>query len=254
MSQLQIVNLLKKELLNAQVKNPQYSIRSFSKKLKTNPSAISEILSGKRSLSLKNGQKFLDCLSVDPLQKKQLLEALVTKKRQTSDQSFSLLDESIEFDVIANWYYFAILSLTETKGFKNDTKWIAQRLRIKQTQAQKALDHLVKLGLLVQLKNGKIKATGAQFRTTTDIPSTAIRKNHFDHLELLKRSLEEDDLSARDFSAITLTLDPHKMDLAKNLIKDFRRNFMAQMETKGQKIEVYRLSIQLIPLSQGDTQ
>jgi uncharacterized protein (TIGR02147 family) len=261
MSQLQIINILKKELLATQVKNPQYSIRSFSKKLKTNPSVISEILNGKRSLSLKNGEKFLDCLSVDPIQKKHLLEALITKKRQTTsatkklkitDQDFELLDESIQFDVIANWYYFAILSLAETKNFTGDIKTIAARLRIKQQQAQKAIDQLIHLGLLIQLRNGKIKTTGAKFRTTTDISSTAIRKNHFDHLELLKRSLEEDDLSIRDFTAMTFTFDPKKMDLAKNLIKEFRRNFTEQMENQTQKNEVYRLSIQLIPISHGD--
>lgn len=261
MSQIQIVDLLKKELLAAQVKNPQYSIRSFSKKLRTNPSAISEILNGKRPLSLKNGQKFLDCLSVDPVRKKHLLQDLVAKVKSSSasamksgptDQAYELLDESIQYDVIANWYYFAILSLAETKNFKGDVASIARRLRIKQQQAQKALDHLLRLGLLVQLKNGKVKASGVQFRTTSDIPSSAIRKNHFDHLELLKRSLEEDEIAVRDFTAMTLTFDPEKIELAKELIKEFRRSFTVQMESEGKKTDVYRLSIQFIPLSHGE--
>lgn len=263
MSQIQIINLLKKELLAAQIKNPQYSIRSFSKKLRTSPSAISEILSGKRPLSVKNGQKFLDCLSVEPLRQKQLLEELSIEVRPSSasrapmrstDRGFELLDESIQYDVIANWYYFAILSLAETKNFRSDVAFIARRLRIKQQQAQKALDHLLKLGLLVRLRNGKVKASGVQFRTTTDIPSSAIRKNHFDHLELLKRSLEEDEIALRDFSAMTLTFDPEKIELAKDLIKEFRRNFTNKMESEGKKTDVYRLSIQLIPLSHGEKQ
>ncbi|MFP5519022.1 MAG: TIGR02147 family protein [Bdellovibrionia bacterium] len=254
MSEVEIVKILKEELLRSKTKNPNYSVRSFAKRLKSSPSVVSEILNGKRNLTYKNGSKFLEALAVSPLQKDKLLKGLVLKRRSlagaSSQENYQLIEESAQFDVIANWYYFAILSLAETKTFKSDVEWIAQRLRIKKYEAEHAIRTLVKLGLLNETKNGKLETTGAQFRTSTDIPNAAVKKNHFDHLELLRQSLENDDMSVRDFSAMTLTFDPAKMDEAKKLIRDFRRQFTKLMETEETQ-EVYRLSIQLIPLSHG---
>ena len=50
---------------------------------------------------------------------------------------------------------------------------------------------------------------------------------------------------------MTMTMDVHKMDEAKQLIKDFRRNFTQLME-EGEKKEVYKLCISFFPLSHKD--
>ena len=52
----------------------------------------------------------------------------------------------------------------------------------------------------------------------------------------------------RDFSSMTLTMDPKDMSKAKKLIREFRRNFVRVME-KGSKKSVHQISIQFFPIT-----
>lgn len=253
-TQQEIIQLLKAELVSSQFKNSAYSMRALAKKLKTSPSAVSEILNGRRPITKQTGARILSALSLPTEKVNQLLEKLPTRytkkiKSNLAGQhtTFSEVD-SAQFDLISNWYYFGILSLAETKTFKDDPAWIARRLNIKVSEAKKALQTLLSFELLKKTNLG-VRPTGKQFKTTTDISDASIRKHHLQNLDILRGSLESDPVDSRDFSTMTVTFDPAQMQKAKELIKDFRRNFSKEVE-KTKKKEVYRLSVQFIPLSQ----
>lgn len=256
-SQREVIRLLQEELSRSQIRNASYSLRALAKKLKTSPSVLSEILNGRRPVTKRTAEHLLQGLLV-PLAKRQQLLAKIPRRHvrsatlATSDESpvWTELDAE-QFDAVSNWYYFAILSLAETSHFKSDVAWIARRLGIKQVEAKRAVATLTRLGLLKIMRDGSLKPTGEQFRTTDQISSLAIRKNHYEQLEVLRRSLENDPIDRRDFSSVTMTFDPAQMDQAKNTIKTFRRRFTADAE-KTKKKEVYRLSIQFVPLTTGE--
>jgi uncharacterized protein (TIGR02147 family) len=162
--------------------------------------------------------------------------------------SFEQVDMS-QFDLIADWYYFGILTLAETKLFKSDPKWIAKRLNIKLAEAHKAIDTLIKLDLLKLNSSGQLKPTGKHYTTSTDISNAAIRKHHLQNLDILRNSIVHDPVELRDLLTMTMTFDPAQMSVAKKMIDEFQKKFTKKME-KTPKKEVYRLSIQFIPLSQ----
>lgn len=256
-SQQEIVQLLKEELAKSQLKNSAYSLRALAKKLKSSPSTLSEILNGRRPITKGTAEKLLEglCVSID--QSAKLLANLPIRhtKKEMLRRNYRKVKEYVEvdmkqFDAIANWYYFAILSLAETTSFKSDPAWIANRLGIKASDAKKAVQTLVALKLLRQTKSGKLMITGQQFVTSADISDVSIRRSHFQNIDLLKSSLENDPVSERDFSHATMTFDPSEMAMAKTLIKEFRRGFTHEIE-KTKKKEVYRLSVQFVPLSKG---
>ena len=145
-------------------------------------------------------------------------------------------------------YYFAILSLAETEDFIDEPEWISDRLNISINESRKAIDILKKINLLEMNKDGKWQASGNQFSTPSDIANMSIRKNHFQSLELAKKSLETDDVDSRDFSGVTMAINPQKIPEAKNMIKEFRRILCDFLEDGDQK-EIYRLNVQLFGLS-----
>ena len=243
----ELLSVLNEDFLKKTEKNPQYSLRSYAKWLGINPTSLSLFLNGKRGLALSAKKRIalkLD-LPVETL-------AQILNKDSPSSHLFNeiALDK---IHLISDWFYFAVLSLMETKEFQDSPKWIARRLNITQRQATSALVKLEKLGMAIRDKAGILRASGKSFQAPDHISSVIMRRTHYQALELARASLDHVPLELRDFSAMTMAIDPAKLPHAKKRIKFFRRRLCSQLES-GKKKEVYRLCIQLFPLSSGDMQ
>lgn len=244
--------LLTESLARSRMKNSRYSIRAFAKKLGVSPAALSQILNGKRNLTGKTAENIMARLGLDPFehQKLQLKIQQEKKSARGAAQTDYMQLQMDQYHMISEWYYFGILSLAETQDFDDDPKWIAHRLGIKIPEAKKALDTIDRLQLLKKDKNGRLKASGLSFKTSTDIPNAFLQKAHFDNLELAKTSLESDALDSRDFSSMTMAIDRQLIPEAKIMIRNFRRNLSALLES-GEKKDVFKLNIQLFPITRN---
>ncbi len=249
-AQMAIQTKLNQAYAEAKLRNPAYSLRAFSKKLGLAPSAISEIMNGKRRISRKIAEKIAQGLAMGPHESAPLL-ALFDEEKEgaTSRQSMDSLELQMDvFHMIAEWYHFAILSLAETKGFQSDAEWVAKRLGLKGPQAQGALDRLERLEMLARDKKGRLYATGKSYTTTDEVSNAALRRAHADNLELARLSLEGHTVEERDFTSITMAMDPEKLPVAKKMIREFRDKLCQYLES-GDKVEVYKFCMQMIPLS-----
>jgi uncharacterized protein (TIGR02147 family) len=62
------------------------------------------------------------------------------------------------------------------------------------------------------------------------------------------QKIDEIQMELRDFSSVTLVLDPQKLNEAKQIIKEFRKK-MSSLSTQDNPQEVYQLAIQFFPLT-----
>lgn len=237
----QVKMALLEELTKARARNPSYSMRAFALRIGVNQSVISQVLSGKRPLTRKTAQRILEGLGQAPSTIHQTLEGPAEEKSAYT----SLGADS--FQLVSEWYHYAILSLAETEGFRGTPKWVATRLGISPQTAKEALDRLLRLELLAH-KVGKVVATGKQLEAISAVPNVALRKANQENLSLAESALAAVPVELRDFTAITLCFDPDRIEDARAMIKAFRRSFDRAMEA-GRKREVYKLCIQLFPLS-----
>lgn len=246
--QLALQNKLRDSLLEAQKKNSGYSLRAFAKRLQLSPSGLSEILSGKRKVSKDMAEKILRNMGSNPREQHKILSLFDGGK--TSENKSNYLEISADqFHVIGDWFHFAILSLAETKGFRAEPLWVAKRLGIKVSEAETAMERLHRLGMAKWSRKQKtLELTHAQFSTSDDIANQAIRKSHQDDLEMSGRMLQETPVEKRDFTSMTMAIDASKMAQAKKMIRDFQDQMSALLET-GEKTEVYKMCIHLMPLS-----
>jgi uncharacterized protein (TIGR02147 family) len=67
-------------------------------------------------------------------------------------------------------------------------------------------------------------------------------------LVLAGNALDEQSFEERDFSNITIAVDPSKLEAAKKKILEFRKE-MAQLLEGAEAKELYQMSIQLFKLS-----
>lgn len=241
---------LQDTLTQGRLRNPSFSLRALAKKAGLSPAALSEILNGKRKLTPERASKVLLKMGVSPEKSDFILKGMVTSKKINPSHQQLSIDQ---FYLIAEWYHFAILSLGETEDFQDSPEWISKRLNIPLSTTIKALERLERLGALKQNKQGNLVVTGVQLTTPDEIIHRGIKQQHAEILELCKNSLDQHSLQQRDFLGVTMAINPKDIPLAKKMLRDFITKLCSKLE-QGQKKEVYRLNLQLIPLSRLDVE
>jgi uncharacterized protein (TIGR02147 family) len=250
--QVALQNLLRQRYSEMRIKNPSYSLRAFARRLDLNSGALSAFLNGKRRVSRKMAVRIADSLGLDPQERAEVLAHFPTKRVQSTAESGQPLQylqlTADQFRIISKWHHFAILSLIRTRGFQSNPKWIAARLGITLPQAQEALSRLARLGFISVDENGKIRRSKSKYRTTDDVVSLSLRQGHAENLELAKDSLVKASLEQRDFTAVTMAIDPGKLPDAKERIRKFQDELADFLES-GDQTEVYKICVQLFPLT-----
>lgn len=254
-------DFLRDSLKERRLRNSAYSLRAFAKDLDLRSSHLSEILSGKKGLSLQKGihvsarlglqsheaVRFAELLQIDSLPDDQKKDHVRRLTQPTTNGEYRELAQDA-FKAIADWYHYAILEMTVVEGFRNDSQWIARRLGITVDEVHRAVERLVRLKLLAQ-KNGKWMKTEKGLTTTNNISSEAIKQFN---RQIIKKAYHSVSLPVqmRDLSTMTMAIDPARIDEARVLIKEFRRKLCDMFESGNQQ-KLYCLAVQLFPLEKS---
>lgn len=230
-------------------KNPSYSLRAYAQWLDVSPAHLSQVISGIRPMTNKISLKIVEKFNFSPAEKMEFFESVhysLIEEHVKKDDEFFMIQED-EFKLIADWQHFAILSCFDLKGSSTKHEWFAKKLGIDVKSVDQAIERLTRLNIIAK-KNGKYVQIKKPIRTTTDIPVSAIRKYHAGNLELAREKMESVSVDKREFTAITMAVNPKKLKLAKELMTDFKRRLSELLEY-GEKTEVYTFSAQLFPVT-----
>ncbi|MES2801461.1 MAG: TIGR02147 family protein [Bdellovibrionota bacterium] len=261
--QLAIQDKIRSHFAQLQRKNPAFSLRAFALKLDISPSALSEIMSGKRKVSKKMAVKLLDRMYLDP-KEAEAIKLLFDGNGHDheADPEKGLLQKykkninylklsSDQFNMISEWQHFALLSLMETVDFISEIPWMAKRLALSVTDVQKTLNRLMDLNL-VSRKYNRYAPTNEPLITSDDVANQAVRKSHYEDLKLAEKVLDHCPVELRDFTAVTVAVDKSKIPEAKKMIREFQDS-LSQFLEDGNKDEVYKLTFYMYPLSTSET-
>lgn len=232
--------LLQKTLLERCEKNPAYSLRAYARALGVAPSALSEMIKGKRPITSRMRQRLGLALGLSPA------EIGGMKKNRPEYQQLTL----DTFAVISDWYHYAILELMKLESFDADAGWIASALGITRSEAANAVERLQRLGL-IRIENGNWTDASSGFSTNIDdgLTSAGSRKLQRQILEQSIRAMMELPTEVRNHTSMTMAIDPERVTDAVALIKKFRRELSEMLELSGKPKEVYQLSISLFPVT-----
>lgn len=244
---------LQSELTRRIQRNPRYSMRRFAQALGMSHTVLSLVLSGKRPLSRKAATQVSEFFGMSPLERERLIAhrkgggmTVAEQLRVESETQQMTLDT---FSVISDWYHFAILSLLEIPQSKFQARWVAGKLGISEIEAKDAIERLQRLGLIKQNSKGQWKQAGTPIRFDNRDSTAATRKYYRQLLSRALESLEHDQADERDFTSMTLAIDPADLDFAREKIRAFRRTLTRELESRSAPTRVYNLNIQLFPLS-----
>ncbi len=247
---------LREELARRKRANAAYSLRSFAKHLGMQPPTLSAVLAGKRPLPIATAEALAQKLVFSPAEKKRFLNSAfsrvasgaVVRSIEASTDQAKLLNEELHFQIIAEWEHYAILALVETQGFVPKARWISKRLGISEEKAQAAWDRLQQAELMSVDSIGRVKLNQVRVVTSQDVVSAALRKSHRDALAMGIEKLEKVALHQRDYSSTTIAVSPGRLQEAKKLIRDFRKQISSLLED-GVRTDVYQICVQLYPLT-----
>lgn len=241
--------------------NSRYSQRAFARQLGLSPGELSEVLSGKRRLSLKSSLRIAKSLGLTPTETKHLIHiAQVEKSRiiggaeliEPALPNFETQNVSEDlFFLVSAWYCFAILNLADCEGFKWDPSFIARKLGVTKPEILVALDRLEKAGL-IETVEGKKRVVRDYVMNMGGVPSDSIKAYHRTMLEKAKQALDFQNIDERDVSGVGFAVDPKYLPSIKKDISDFLDQIVTKY-SKGKRKHVYQLETALFRLSQGDT-
>ena len=109
-------------------KNSQYSLRSYAKALDMDCSTLSKILRGKRVLGKRLIRKLAPSLNLSLPEIEKFISYDIRQKnlfidRESDDLEY--LQHTLDnFQIISDWYHYAILELMRLDYFIPDSKWI----------------------------------------------------------------------------------------------------------------------------------
>jgi transcriptional regulator with XRE-family HTH domain len=249
MTQLDVRTLIRSELARRTQRNPRYSLRAFAKASGVSHTVLSLVLNGKRPLSRKAALKLADFLGLDP----EVRSAFLTSRDIEGTPSPAVDFQQISLDtfaVISDWYHYAILSLLELETSRFEARWIARALSITENEAQLAIDRLTRLGLVEVSANGRARQSSKPLKVENTVSTSATRLFHRQLLEKALEALESVGADERDYSSMTLAMDPALVPYARKRIQGFRRELSAELEAKGKARAVYQITMQVFPVSQ----
>lgn len=244
-----ISKILLETLDSKKQKNSQYSMRTFASHLGVNSGILSQILKGKRRISKKQALKFIDSLDLTEDQKDGILEPFLIEERikEAQEKERTLFDHQ-KFSPSELWKVYAILNLVKTDNFKLAIDIIAKRLGLMKEETSDLMTKIFAQKLLIFTEKGKLIRSSHSLRTIDNQKNESLQQGHQINCELASQALKETKISERDFTSVTLPMNPQKMEEARGIIRNFQKELCILLES-GTCTEVYKLNVQLYPLS-----
>ncbi len=256
------VHVLKREFDERQKRDPKFSLRAFARMIEVDPSAVSAIFKGKRSLPKKNAESVAQILQLDEKETYLFKESIFNKNKvmtpedeavehaQLKSVYHDIKENARNYAIIAEWEHYAIISLMDLEDFQNDEMWIAERLGIDYQRAREVIKNLLQANIItVDPRNNVWHKNYERLNTTDMVPSKAIRASHEESMRMAIEKMHSLPIDERTMSSSTFCMDRTKIPMANKLIKEFRRKLIELMEA-GKKTDVYQIQVQLFPLTE----
>lgn len=241
-------HFLQQEFIQRTERNKSYSLRAFARHLRINHATLSSLLSGKRPFTSVTIKKIALALEIGPDKVEEFTDSI---KKDSSTGPFFLLQQDA-FNAISDWYFDAILELTQIPKIALTPKLVSEAIGITEFQAKMALETLERLQLIFKDGNGryKIQHINSTNILDNDFTTSANRKYQRSILEKSIAALSEVDRNERDHTSTTLAINRKDFKRAKDLIQKFRHDLNSFLQRDSRKFdEVYQLQVSFFPLS-----
>lgn len=249
--------------------NPKYSLRLFMRATGAKSSGtINNVLSGRKSLSLKSCRKYAEIIGLDakrtryfelmvqfdqtkiPSDRESCLEKMRRIVAQKLNARFLSKEEYAFF---RHRHYVIIREMILLASFREEPAWIAKKISppVHPHHVREAIDALLKLNLIKRDAAGKLQQTDQVIYTPAQVNAIELYHNYIEQLAAIRAALIKPATSGRSFNCITLPLNQKLYEKLKKMISEFLGEVLATINSTPEKFEdVYQLNVFLYPATQ----
>lgn len=241
-------------------RRPHYSLRAFARDLDLSPSALSEYLSGKltfsqerilqvsKKIQLRSVQTehWLDLVKMESSSSKADREVAAAKVKARASQEKGTIALEL-FQVISDWYHFALLELIEISPIYQDHKAAAKALGLDAKTVRESWERLIQVGL-AEKREGIYKSSTLATFAGEDVPSAALRNFHAGLISKALVAQEEEPVEKKEFVSIVFSFRSDDLKAIKDEVYKFQVDLTNRYAQKKNKDSVYCLSTQLFNL------
>ncbi len=161
-----------------------------------------------------------------------------------------------KYEFFAHWYVSAVRELVALPKFKEDPEWIAKHIvpPIKATEAKKAIDDLLHLGLIQRDENGKLIQAEALLSTASEVSSSFVSNWHKEYLKRASESIDLLPREKRDISAVSFGFSKNNITILKEMIANFRKGVLHLASQQQENDVLMQLNIQIFFLAETESE
>jgi uncharacterized protein (TIGR02147 family) len=257
---------LKDYYLHSKSINKNFSFRFFSRLAGFKSSAVlKHVIDGYANVATNSIEKYIKALKLNKEEafffenlvklnqaetvheRQHYAELLLSSKRY---KKLHPLSDS-QFNYYSQWYFVPVRELVGMPGFKEDPEWIARRInpRITASEAKKAVEELLFLGLLERAANGRLIQTNANIATSNEVSSAFVALWHREMMKKAAESIDRHPREKREISAVTFKMSPAAVKQFKEVVDKFRDQVREIATNDHGDKAVYQMNLQLFPLT-----
>ncbi len=149
------------------------------------------------------------------------------------------------------WYLPVVRELVAHRDFRDDPKWIGKTLRpaISPRQAQRAIDTLLELSLLVRDEQDKLVQREALVTTPDGPLPHHVASFHRAMLQRAAEALDSVPREQREIASLTLCVSAEQASELKARLSRFREELLQLYGTTADATRVVQVNLQLFPLT-----
>ena len=145
--------ILNEEFQRAREKSPKLSMRQWADRIRVSSGALSEILAGRRKVTVDKARSIAASAGIPPTK----LKALLALMGEPGDPE-RVIPSRREIEMVESWENFAICGMYELSGVEVDSSFIAKRLQLPEAEVEQRTLLLIQAGMI------RVDEAGKRFR------------------------------------------------------------------------------------------
>ncbi|MAY80721.1 MAG: hypothetical protein CL930_08040 [Deltaproteobacteria bacterium] len=249
--------------------SPRFSHRGFVRRVgQKSPSLLVDIVAGRRSMTPDMITSFAKEMKLK-VEAKQFLELLIDLDKAGTPEKRNRVWERISarkrfqeahaiegdsFRYLSDWSYPAIRELALRPDFQRDAGWVSAMLRprISKAHAQRALDALFELGMLVESESGEVCQADGAVVTPREVLGLAVHNYHQGMIERARDGIVNFKAAERHYTGVTVCIPEALVPRIKDEINAFAERLLELCDGAEETAErVYQFHLMAFPLSGG---
>lgn len=243
-------------------------MRAFAKQIGLGQSALSQVLAGKKNLSLERGAQvaselglsgseaeyFRSLLLMENTKNLKLKSELLTQV-QSQNPSRPVREYSVDmFSVIADWYHLVIKNMVGLKGFEFTPENISKTLGLSKIEVEVAIERLLRLEVIEpdSKQKGKYKKVDDYIMIRSNEASEALRTFHRQMLEKAIISLAEQTPKEKFVGSETFAISQKQLPKAFALADEFLTQMSKLSQETTHPTMVYHLGVQFFNMMKNE--